>query len=135
MTLLSRCRSQKEKERLEQDKRDGSAQSPRRVAVPVLVKDGKPCSNANERDSSTQQPPAASATTPAQQQQPPVTSHPAASAAAPSVPSPGEYQPMPDDLKTEEGKVSAYHMNALYPPGGNGLTAGSQGYLLNGRTW
>ena len=45
-------RAQKDKEKMEQQQNQsgGQQQSPRRVAVPVLVKDGKPCSGTNGVD-------------------------------------------------------------------------------------
>lgn len=42
-------RAQKDKEKMEQN----CSQSPRRVAVPVLVRDGKPCSNSGNSDAQT----------------------------------------------------------------------------------
>ncbi|XP_058813811.1 homeobox protein Nkx-2.1 isoform X3 [Topomyia yanbarensis] len=51
-----KCKRQaKEKAMAEQNQHNQSASSPRRVAVPVLVKDGKPCSGGSNSSSSAQQ--------------------------------------------------------------------------------
>lgn len=51
-----KCKRQaKEKAMAEQNQQNQAASSPRRVAVPVLVKDGKPCSNGNTVQSHSQQ--------------------------------------------------------------------------------
>ncbi|XP_037806569.1 homeobox protein Nkx-2.1 isoform X2 [Lucilia sericata] len=51
-----KCKRQaKEKAMAEQNQQNQSASSPRRVAVPVLVKDGKPCSGGNTIQSHSQQ--------------------------------------------------------------------------------
>uniref|UniRef100_A0AAR5NYA4 Homeobox protein ceh-24 n=2 Tax=Dendroctonus ponderosae TaxID=77166 RepID=A0AAR5NYA4_DENPD len=49
-----KCKRQaKEKAMAEQNQHNQSSSSPRRVAVPVLVKDGKPCSGSSNQTSST----------------------------------------------------------------------------------
>nr|XP_029712864.1 LOW QUALITY PROTEIN: homeobox protein Nkx-2.1-like [Aedes albopictus] len=51
-----KCKRQaKEKAMAEQNQHNQSASSPRRVAVPVLVKDGKPCSGGSNSSASAQQ--------------------------------------------------------------------------------
>lgn len=51
-----KCKRQaKEKAMAEQNQHNQSSSSPRRVAVPVLVKDGKPCSGGSTNQSSTSQ--------------------------------------------------------------------------------
>ncbi|XP_055642288.1 homeobox protein Nkx-2.1 isoform X2 [Toxorhynchites rutilus septentrionalis] len=51
-----KCKRQaKEKAMAEQNQHNQSASSPRRVAVPVLVKDGKPCSGGSNSNASAQQ--------------------------------------------------------------------------------
>ncbi|XP_065084701.1 homeobox protein Nkx-2.1 isoform X2 [Ochlerotatus camptorhynchus] len=51
-----KCKRQaKEKAMAEQNQHNQSASSPRRVAVPVLVKDGKPCSGGSNSSGSAQQ--------------------------------------------------------------------------------
>ncbi|KAM7361542.1 scarecrow isoform 2-T3 [Cochliomyia hominivorax] len=51
-----KCKRQaKEKAMAEQNQQNQSASSPRRVAVPVLVKDGKPCSAGNATQTHSQQ--------------------------------------------------------------------------------
>ncbi|KAI9580146.1 thyroid transcription factor 1 isoform X1 [Glossina fuscipes] len=51
-----KCKRQaKEKAMAEQNQQNQSASSPRRVAVPVLVKDGKPCSGGNTTQPHSQQ--------------------------------------------------------------------------------
>ncbi len=44
-------RSQKDKEKMEQNANNPNTQSPKRVAVPVLVKDGKPCTGTGSSES------------------------------------------------------------------------------------
>ena len=50
-------RSQKDKEKMEAQQKDGTynAHSPKRVAVPVLVKDGKPCTGTNSSENQQNQ--------------------------------------------------------------------------------
>ncbi len=50
-------RSEKDKAKMDSQQKDGSynAQSPKRVAVPVLVKDGKPCAGTNSSESGQSQ--------------------------------------------------------------------------------
>ena len=50
-------RTQKDKDKMDAQQKDGTynAQSPKRVAVPVLVKDGKPCTGTNSSESQQNQ--------------------------------------------------------------------------------
>ena len=50
-------RQQKDKDKMDAQQKDGTynAQSPKRVAVPVLVKDGKPCTGTNSSESQQNQ--------------------------------------------------------------------------------
>ena len=50
-------RAQKDKDKMDAQQKDGTynAQSPKRVAVPVLVKDGKPCTGTNSSESQQNQ--------------------------------------------------------------------------------
>ncbi len=51
-------RTQKDKEKMDQQIKDGTINqhSPKRVAVPVLVKDGKPCTGTNSSENAASQP-------------------------------------------------------------------------------
>ena len=130
-----------------QSQNQSSQSSPRRVAVPVLVKDGKPCSGSGSSDSQNSQP--------AQAQQPRVTSASHSVSSAQNMNSAGHNSsaklnglsshsgnsmtsPIPSSTHAFSSQVSlsshqsGMHSGINYPT--SAMNGGSS-YLLNGRTW
>ena len=130
-----------------QSQNQSSQSSPRRVAVPVLVKDGKPCSGSGSSDSQNSQP--------AQAQQPRVTSASQSVSTAQNMNSAGHNSsakltglsshsgnsmtsPIPSSTHAFSSQVSlsshqsGMHSGINYPT--SAMNGGSS-YSLNGRTW
>ncbi|CAH1793002.1 unnamed protein product [Owenia fusiformis] len=129
-------RQQKDKEKLdEREKSSSSQQSPRRVAVPVLVKDGKPCSGTNNSDSShsSQQPQtgATAAHTPQQATPPEVDTKPIQMTQANTLVN----SVSPSALTSHSQSLSSDYLNNYTTPGLNNSSTTSSSYLLNQRAW
>jgi homeobox protein Nkx-2.1 len=134
-------RQQKDKEKMDTNM---CQPSPRRVAVPVLVKDGKPCTgnNGNGNEQSQQQ------TQQSQQNAPSVQSQPQAQQGQPLTPKPlaqsnnvNAVNTLTSPCPTPQTSLSSVaSMNSLggYPTSSaintpNNMSTSS--YLLNGRNW
>ena len=120
-------RQQKDKEKMDQQSPSNMCQpSPRRVAVPVLVKDGKPCSNENQVVQASQQPNGL---------------HQVAneSLSKPLVGQSGGVNASPVSLSSQcaPPQTNLSNMNTMgaYPTGSAVSTNMSSSYLLNGRNW
>ena len=144
-------RAQKDKEKLDQQSSSGSShQSPKRVAVPVLVKDGKPCSGTNNSDTGhgTHNPLSSARSS----QPPPQPQHHTAPSVSPQSPltdSPGLI-PGSGSLSVDtsgslsshaspQSSLQSHHLSAATlnyaAAGGHHPQMPPASYLMNGRTW